>query len=126
VINARTDAPAPADAEAVAVDAVIARCLRYRQARADGVFPIFVDHSLLSEIIAAVDAPVPTLYRPSWPSLAELARLGVARVSYGPGLYRACQALAAKMLAAVRAGADPYQELSVGPVAHGEAEEPPD
>jgi hypothetical protein len=46
--------------------------------------------------------------RHSWPSLADLASRGVARISFGPGLYRASQALLDWMLTKVRGGADPY------------------
>ena len=48
------------------------------------------------------------LPRPGWPSLADLASRGVARISFGPGLYRASQALLDRMLTRIRAGADPY------------------
>jgi 2-methylisocitrate lyase-like PEP mutase family enzyme len=43
------------------------------------------------------------------PSLAELAELGVARISFGSGLYRTTQVQLASMLTRISAGDDPYQ-----------------
>ena len=108
VVNARTDVAVPADAGRDLIDEVIHRCRRYHQAGADCVFPIFADHTVIREIVQAVGAPVAVLSRPGWPSLAELASRGVARISFGPGLYRASQALLDRMLTKVRGGADPY------------------
>jgi 2-methylisocitrate lyase-like PEP mutase family enzyme len=108
VVNARTDAAVSADASRDLIDEVINRCRRYHQAGADCVFPIFADHTVIREIVQAVGAPVAVLSRPGWPSLADLASRGVARISFGPGLYRASQALLDRMLTRIRAGADPY------------------
>jgi len=110
VLNARTDTAVPADADTDLIDEVIARCRRYHQAGADCVFPISADHTVIREIVQAVEAPVAVLYRPGWPALTELAALGVARVSYGPGLHRASHALLSRMLTAVRDGANPYNQ----------------
>lgn len=108
VVNARTDVAVPADAGRDPIDEVINRCRRYHHAGADCVFPIFTDHTVIREIVQAVGAPVAVLSRPGWPSLADLASRGVARISFGPGLYRAPQALLDRMLTKIRASADPY------------------
>ena len=108
VVNARTDVAVPADAGRDLIDEVINRCRRYHQAGSDCVFPIFANHTVIREIVQAVGAPVAVLSRPGWPSLADLASRGVARISFGPGLYRASQALLDRMLTKIRAGADPY------------------
>lgn len=110
VLNARTDTAVPADADTDLIDEVIARCRRFHQAGADCVFPISADHTVIREIVQAVEAPLAVLYRPGWPALTELAALGVARVSYGPGLHRASHALLSRMLTAVRDGANPYNQ----------------
>jgi 2-methylisocitrate lyase-like PEP mutase family enzyme len=109
VLNARADTRVPAGASNGLLDQLIDRCRRYRQAGADCVFPIFADPSVVSEIVQAVDAPIAVLYRSGSPTLAELARLGVARVSYGPGLHRAAGAFLSRMLRAIREGGDPYE-----------------
>jgi 2-methylisocitrate lyase-like PEP mutase family enzyme len=55
-----------------------------------------------------VDAPVNVMARPGAPAPAELAALGVARISFGSGVYAAARARAAELLATVRAGGDPF------------------
>jgi 2-methylisocitrate lyase-like PEP mutase family enzyme len=107
VLTARADTRVAANG--VHLDEVIDRCRRYRAAGADCVFPIFITPSVVADIVAAVDAPVAVLYRPGWPSLTELAALGVARISFGPGLHRAAIAFVNKMLQAVRDDTDPYR-----------------
>jgi 2-methylisocitrate lyase-like PEP mutase family enzyme len=107
VVNARVDTRVAANG--ANLDEVIDRCRRYRAAEADCVFPIFAAPSFVADIVAAVDAPVAVLYRPGWPSLTELAALGVARISFGPGLHRAAIALVDGMLQAIRDNTDPYR-----------------
>ncbi|MGV9807080.1 isocitrate lyase/PEP mutase family protein [Micromonospora chersina] len=110
VLNARVDvhlrAHGPAEerlAEAVR------RAHRYRAAGADSVYPILLaDPEQVREFVAEVDAPVNVLARPGAPAPAELAALGVARISYGSGVYAAVRARAAELLATVRAGGDPF------------------
>jgi 2-methylisocitrate lyase-like PEP mutase family enzyme len=107
VVNARADTRVAVDGAHLAE--VIGRCRRYRAAGADCVFPIFTAPSVVADIVAAVDAPVAVLYRPGWPSLTELAALGVARISFGPGLHRAAIAFVDRMLQAIRDDTDPYR-----------------
>ncbi|MEV6812998.1 isocitrate lyase/phosphoenolpyruvate mutase family protein, partial [Micromonospora sp. NPDC051296] len=106
VINARIDVfiqqagdPTQRPAEA------IRRARRYRAAGADCVYPIVLaDLAALRSFVEAVEAPVNALARPGAPAVAELAALGVARVSYGTGLYAATRAHTARLLAAAAAG----------------------
>ncbi|MET8912158.1 isocitrate lyase/phosphoenolpyruvate mutase family protein [Micromonospora sp. NPDC004551] len=106
VLNARVDvhlrAYGPAEerlAEAVR------RGRRYLAAGADCVYPILLaDPEQIRELVTEVAAPVNILARPGAPAPAELAALGVARISYGSGLYAATRARLAGMLAAIRAG----------------------
>ncbi|MEV0428416.1 isocitrate lyase/phosphoenolpyruvate mutase family protein [Micromonospora sp. NPDC050495] len=110
VLNARVDvhlrAYGPAEerlAEAVR------RARRYLAAGADCVYPIMLaDPALIRDFVAELAAPVNVLARPSAPGLAELAALGVARISYGSGVYAAARARVADLLAAIRAGGDPF------------------
>ncbi|MFG1901668.1 isocitrate lyase/PEP mutase family protein [Micromonospora carbonacea] len=110
VLNARIDLylrgagdPAGRTAEAVR------RGQLYRAAGADCVYPIFLaEPEGIAELVSAVPAPVNVGFKPGGPSLAELAALGVSRVSFGPGPYRVSQARIAGLLDAVRSGANPY------------------
>lgn len=62
----------------------IARLRRYQEAGADVVFaPGVVRVDDLRELLASVDVPVNVLARPGCPPVAELAALGVRRVSVG-------------------------------------------
>ncbi|MCW3814784.1 isocitrate lyase/phosphoenolpyruvate mutase family protein [Micromonospora sp. DR5-3] len=106
VLNARVDVhlraygpPKGRLAEAVS------RARRYRTAGADCVYPIVLaDPAAIRTLVTEVDAPVNVLTRPGAPAVAELAGLGVARISFGSGLYAAARARTVEMLAAIRAG----------------------
>lgn len=110
VINARIDSfLGDADERAVLPDA-IDRARRYLDAGADCVYPIFLrTPELLAEFVDAVDrAPVNSSYLPSGPDLAQLAELGVARVSLGAGLWRATRHWLTEALRNIAAGQMPY------------------
>nr|WP_223245386.1 isocitrate lyase/phosphoenolpyruvate mutase family protein [Streptomyces sp. CBMA156] len=87
-VNARTDVflhgiGAPEDRPEEAVR----RLRAYVEAGADGVFvPGVSDPETIAALVAAVPAPLNVLAGPGSPSVAELAKLGVARISLGPGL----------------------------------------
>jgi 2-methylisocitrate lyase-like PEP mutase family enzyme len=91
-INARTDfflqaKPEAHDAELVA--AAKQRAAAYAQAGASGIFvPGIFKPEQIRDVCAATTLPVNVMMMASLPSHAELARLGVARISYGPGPYR--------------------------------------
>ncbi len=64
------------------------RAAAYAQAGASGFFvPGLVDAELIGVICEAVVLPVNVMMKASGPSGSELASLGVARISYGPGPY---------------------------------------
>lgn len=100
VLNARTDVymhglPAGEDR----AEEAIRRCRAYVEAGADCVYPILADDpDDIARIVAGVPAPVNVLARPQAPSPRELAGLGVARISYGPVLYRLVQQYLAGVL----------------------------
>ncbi|MEV0809047.1 isocitrate lyase/phosphoenolpyruvate mutase family protein [Micromonospora sp. NPDC050200] len=109
VVNARVDVFLRAPDPAGVFDEAVRRARRYRVAGADCVYPIMLaDPELVGRFVAAVDGPVNVLLRPGTPTVGELARLGVARVSLGSGVYAATRARAAGMLGALRDGADPF------------------
>jgi 2-methylisocitrate lyase-like PEP mutase family enzyme len=92
-INARTDFFLQADPskhDASLVAAARERAVAYAAAGASGLFvPCIVQAEHIREICAATGLPVNVLMMPSLPLRDELARLGVARISHGPGPYRA-------------------------------------
>ncbi|MEV6344971.1 isocitrate lyase/phosphoenolpyruvate mutase family protein [Actinoplanes sp. NPDC051851] len=62
----------------------IARGRAYLEAGADGVFvPGTVDPAVIGELVAGIPGPVNVLTGPGAPTLPELAKLGVARISFG-------------------------------------------
>jgi 2-methylisocitrate lyase-like PEP mutase family enzyme len=95
VINARVDSfvvvvrsTGSLDAAAqVAVADAVARAQFYLEAGADCVYPIVAPRDALAEFTKAVAAPVNALYLPGGPSIEDLAGLGVARITFGGGLY---------------------------------------
>jgi 2-methylisocitrate lyase-like PEP mutase family enzyme len=90
VLNARVDVFARRGGEAAAgADEAIARARAYLDAGADCVYPILLaDEAVIGRFVDAVQAPVNIYLRPGTPSVAELGRLGVARVSVGSSLAR--------------------------------------
>jgi 2-methylisocitrate lyase-like PEP mutase family enzyme len=90
VINARTDsflrrAGSPEEQLAASID----RGPRYLAAGADCVYPIAaVDPGVIRALVEGIRGPVNAGYGQGKLSLAELAALGVARVSFGPTLQQ--------------------------------------
>jgi 2-methylisocitrate lyase-like PEP mutase family enzyme len=86
VINARIDVFLRGDG---GVPEALERAHAYLEAGADCVYPISLsDRTALAEFVVEAVGPVNVLGLPQAPPLAELAELGVARVSYGSLLYR--------------------------------------
>jgi 2-methylisocitrate lyase-like PEP mutase family enzyme len=72
------------------LDDTIARLEAYRDAGADVVYaPGLADLEQIVAVVQAVDVPVNVLALPHGPSVAELASVGVRRVSTGGALARA-------------------------------------
>ncbi|MCW2967802.1 MAG: isocitrate lyase/phosphoenolpyruvate mutase family protein, partial [Solirubrobacteraceae bacterium] len=87
VINARTDVFLGADPD---IDDAIARGRAYLEAGADCVFAIGArEPADLRALSAAFGGRLSVLAGAGFPPLAELAELGVARVTFGPGLMGA-------------------------------------
>ncbi|HEU5334111.1 MAG TPA: isocitrate lyase/phosphoenolpyruvate mutase family protein [Actinocrinis sp.] len=75
--------------------ATVQRATAYLNAGASGVFvPGIADRETIAALVEAVDAPVNVLAGPGSPTIGELARLGVARVSLGSSVAQAAYGLA--------------------------------
>jgi 2-methylisocitrate lyase-like PEP mutase family enzyme len=97
----------------------VARAEAYLAAGADGIFvPGVVDRQTVAALAAKIPAPLNVLVGPGAPSVAELAGLGVARVSLGSGVAQAAYAV---MRRAVREmlGAGTYDPVA-GALEYGE------
>ena len=83
VINARVDCwITPAADETVRFADAVRRARAYLAAGADCIYPIGLgDPVVLAALVKTIDAPVNVGAQPGMPGLAELARIGVARVS---------------------------------------------
>ncbi|HEV2226682.1 MAG TPA: isocitrate lyase/phosphoenolpyruvate mutase family protein [Nitrososphaerales archaeon] len=95
VINARTDAFrfGPGD-ENAKLDEAIRRGITYRDTGADCVYPMgLTDAASISKFVKAVDFPMNVMVRKGLPSVPELTKLGVARVSFGPSASYAAMGL---------------------------------
>ncbi len=111
VINARVDVffgPLLAGAGPGTQEPLVPEALRranaYLEAGVDCVYPIGLwEMDALRPFMSGVRGPVNAVPLPQSPSIAELAAAGVARVSWGPFLYRDAMARFAEQLASLRA-----------------------
>jgi 2-methylisocitrate lyase-like PEP mutase family enzyme len=110
VINARVDvflspwlAGAGPGTQEELVPEALRRANTYLEAGVDSVYPIALwEADALRRFIAEVRGPVNVLRLPQAPSLAELAALGVARVSWAVLLYREAMARFEEQLTSLR------------------------
>lgn len=91
-INARTDVFLKAMSEphnAEQIEEALDRGAAYAKAGANGLFaPGLHDPELIRTLCGRSSLPVNIMVMPDTPSSTEMAELGVARISYGPGPYR--------------------------------------
>ena len=110
VVNARVDVfldHREAATQQERLDDAIPRARAYLAAGATCVYPIFlVDPHAIEAFVRAAEGPVNILALPNAPGLPELARLGVARVSYGPLLYAAAMERLRESLGEISAAVD--------------------
>jgi len=79
---------------------VLDRARRYRDAGCDGLFvPKVSDTAMIRAIVEGTDLPVNVMLVPDLPSLAELRRLGVRRVSAGGAIAQAAHGLTRRLAA---------------------------
>ncbi|MBD3728813.1 MAG: isocitrate lyase/phosphoenolpyruvate mutase family protein [Sphingomonadales bacterium] len=92
-VNARTDVyrgKQPGELAPALVDETIARAEAFASAGAGSLFvPFLGDHPTIAAICARSPLPVNILWAPGRGTHAELAALGVARISYGHGPWAA-------------------------------------
>jgi 2-methylisocitrate lyase-like PEP mutase family enzyme len=123
VLNARTDIYLmPIGPEATRFERTVERLRAYRDAGADCLFvPGLYDREIIAKLVKAVEAPLNILANPACPPIAELERIGVARVSAGSGIMRAAmgavqrigkETLESRSFATMFAGATPYVDLN--------------
>ena len=95
VINARTDALrfAEGDEESRLKEAIV-RAIAYRDAGADCVYPMgLIDAARIETFVKSLKFPTNVMVRKGLAPVRELERLGVARVSFGPGASYAAMGL---------------------------------
>lgn len=113
VINARTDAymlDTVKDQDRFAIAAERARA--YRQAGADCIFvPGLHDIEIIKELLQATPGPINILAGPGSPSVSELARVGVRRISLGSSPNRAALGLL-RAIGQELIGTGTYDQLS--------------
>src|ERR1700690_4272031 len=122
VVNARTDVYLLKGGNPDADYAeTVRRLVAFRDAGADCVFaPGLKDAATIGRLVKDVACPLNILAVPGTPSIAELEKLGVARVSVGSGFLRATlgslRAMAEELKSSgtysALAGAIPYKDLN--------------
>jgi len=122
VVNARTDVflAGIGDPE-TRLQRTIERLAAFHDAGADSLFaPGVRDAATIGALARALPGPLNVLATPGMPSIAELEKLGVARVSVGSGIARAVLAVTRRIANDLRAGSCdsmfaeqiPYAELN--------------
>jgi 2-methylisocitrate lyase-like PEP mutase family enzyme len=114
VINARTDVyltgVIPPEERLVAA---LERGAAYLDAGADCIFvPGVRDVTVLDALVREMGGPISVLAGAGGPTLAELARIGIARVSYGPGPQGVAMAALSRAAETLLAGGDPPADLA--------------
>jgi len=123
VINARTDAYWQAGVKPEdALRATLERGKAYLKAGGDCIFvPGLRDPEHIRTVVRELNSPINVLATTGAPSLPELKKLGVKRVSYGSGPMRAAMGLLRRIAReaqttgtynALLEGAVPYQEMN--------------
>jgi 2-methylisocitrate lyase-like PEP mutase family enzyme len=117
VINARTDVyftdVVPAEERVVAT---LERGEAYLEAGADCIFvPGLWDLPTLERLVKEMGGPVSVIGGAGGPTLAELAKVGVARISYGPGPLGVAMAALSRAAETLLAGGDPPADLAFRP-----------
>jgi hypothetical protein len=99
VINARTDVFLRGVGEKMdRFDHAVRRLNAYRKAGADCLYPMgLFDAATIGRLAAAIDGPINVMGLPGTPPVAELERLGIARVSTASGPARVAMTTTKKM-----------------------------
>jgi 2-methylisocitrate lyase-like PEP mutase family enzyme len=120
VLNARTDVYLLQVGDpSKRYDEVVRRLLAFRDAGAECVFaPGLRDAETIGRLVQDVKCPVNILAGPGFPSVPELEKLGVARVSLGSGPMRATLGLVRRMADELKTSGT-YKTLEGAP-SHGD------
>ena len=94
VINARTDVYLfQVGAPETRFDATVERANKYLAAGADCAFvPGVIDADTIAALVRAINGPLNIMAMPGAPSVSQLGKIGVARVSVGPAIAQAALA----------------------------------
>jgi 2-methylisocitrate lyase-like PEP mutase family enzyme len=105
VINARVDLYIKNVGDAATrFDETVRRAKAYLAAGADCIYPFaLADMETIARLVKAVDAPINIVARAGTPSVAELERVGVARVSIASGATLAVMSLIQRIATELRA-----------------------
>jgi 2-methylisocitrate lyase-like PEP mutase family enzyme len=124
VINARTDVYLRGVGEpGTRLPEAIRRCRAYKAAGADCLFvPGVSDSETIGRLVREIDGPLNVLAGPATPPVAELSRLGVARVSLGSGPMRATLGLL-RSIATELLEAGTYAAMAANAISYDEANE---
>ena len=98
-INARVDTFLFGSGDAA--DAV-ARARLYVAAGADCVYPLMAPPELFPVLREGIEGPLNMAARPDKKSVAELARLGASRITFGPGMQRYAAGATGELAAQLR------------------------
>ena len=122
VLNARTDIYLAGVGEpATRLKRTVERLNAYRQAGADSLFaPGVKDRETIAKLAKEVNGPLNILAVAGTPPIAELERLGVARVSCGSGPMRATLGLLRRIVKQLREEGS-YSLMTEGAVSYAEA-----
>ncbi|GAA3090253.1 isocitrate lyase/phosphoenolpyruvate mutase family protein [Pseudonocardia yunnanensis] len=102
------------------LDETVSRARAYINAGADGIFvPGLLDVETLRELAGLLPVPLNVMAGPGAPAVAELAALGVRRVSVGTAIAQAAYATARRGARELLDGGT-YDSLALGGVDYGE------
>ena len=121
VINARSDIfLARVGDEGTRFERTVQRLNAFREAGADCLFaPGVRDAETIARLVDAVHGPLNILATAGTPAVAELERMGVARVSVGSGPARAALGLVRRIAAELR-DQGTYEAMTVGAMPYAE------
>jgi 2-methylisocitrate lyase-like PEP mutase family enzyme len=121
VINARTDAYwQPGVSQEEALRNTVERGHAYLKAGADCIFvPGLRDPAQVSTVVGEWKSPVNILAGPGVPSIPDLAKLGVKRISFGSGPMRSAMGLLRRICEEAKSGGT-YEAMTQGAISHAE------
>ena len=122
VVNARTDVYLLGIGdESTSLAVATERLNAYRAAGADCLFaPGLKDKNIMGKLVSAVDGPLNILAGPGSPTLAEMTKLGVKRISVGSGPMRACLGLVTRIAQELQDSGS-FQAITEGQYPYSEA-----